>query len=373
MPKKKIKVLFFIYYLGSGGAGRTFLNILNNIDRNRFEPILVTCNYEGNYESYLNQDIKFVKLPTKRLRSAIIPLAKLIRNERPQVVFSTIPNYNVIAIVARLLSFTKARNVVREAAFLGQNKKENLKLKLYGLFYRFSKRVVALSNGVKQNLMDKYDVNPNKIDVIYNPVELDHIRGSTGIEQIPEEYKRIYQGDAQVIVTAGRLVREKDHPTLLKAFKKVVETKKAKLVILGEGPLQDELENLASQLGISENVYFAGFQTNPYAFLQQSDLFTLTSKNEGFGHVIVEALAVGTPVVTTNCKPGAEEILENGHYGTITPVGDERQLADAIIEALSKSQDDRETIIQKGLSRANEFDAQEIVKQYEQVFEKTLK
>src|SRR5690554_3081331 len=143
---KKIKVLFFIYYLGSGGAGRTFLNILNNIDRDRFEVILVTCNRHGNYEKHLKDDVKFIKLKSKRLRNSIFPLSKVIRLERPDIVFSTIPNYNVIAILSKILSFTKTKIIVREAALLGGDRKTNIKLRIYGLFYKFATYIVSLSN-----------------------------------------------------------------------------------------------------------------------------------------------------------------------------------------------------------------------------------
>src|SRR5690625_1516639 len=142
---KKKKVMFFIYQMGSGGAARTLLNILNHMNEHEFEPILVTLNFNGNYETYLKSNIKFIKLDTKRLRSAIIPLAKLIRKERPHIVFSTIPNYNTIAILAKLLSRTKTKIIVREAAYLGGTFKENVQLRGYGLLYAFAKKVIALS------------------------------------------------------------------------------------------------------------------------------------------------------------------------------------------------------------------------------------
>src|SRR5699024_5847350 len=147
---KKKRVLFFIYQMGGGGAARTFLNIINNLDRGKFTPLLVTLNYNGDYEHGIASDVKFIKLKTKRLRAAIIPLAKVIREEKVDLVFSTIPNYNTIAILGNLFSFTKAKNIVREAAFLGGSPKENMKLRFCGLLYMFASQVVALSHGVKE-------------------------------------------------------------------------------------------------------------------------------------------------------------------------------------------------------------------------------
>lgn len=372
---KKTKVIFFIYQLGAGGAARTMLNILNNIDRKRFNPILVTLDYEGNYEQYLNPDITFVKLKTKRLRSAIIPLAKVIRKERPDIVFSTIPNYNTVAILARLLSFTKAKNVVREAAFLGGSTKQNTKLFLYGRLYRFATKVIALSNGVKDNIVKRYKINKKKIEVIYNPVDIENIHERIQTGSIKQEHQAIFQDDAKVIVTAGRLVQDKDHHTLLKAFAKLQEkmaTKKTKLVILGEGELQEELKQFARKQAIEEDVYFIGFQENPYIYFEKADLFVLSSLREGFGHVLAEALAVGTPVVSTNCKPGATEVLQNGLYGRLTPVGDAEKLATAMYNILSLEEKRIEEIINKGQERAQDFDAKTIAKQYEKMFLRVL-
>lgn len=111
---QKVKIVFFIYQLGAGGAARTMLNILNNINREKFTPVLVTLDYEGNYEEHLNKDIKLVKLNTKRLRSAIFPLAKVIRREQADIVFSTIPNYNTIAILARLFFHLQRQRILLE-------------------------------------------------------------------------------------------------------------------------------------------------------------------------------------------------------------------------------------------------------------------
>ncbi len=220
---QKVKIVFFIYQLGAGGAARTMLNILNNINREKFTPVLVTLDYEGNYEEHLNKDIKLVKLNTKRLRSAIFPLAKVIRREQADIVFSTIPNYNTIAILARLFSFTKAKNIVREAAYLGGSLKENVKLFTYGRLYRFASKVIALSNGVKENIVKRYKISENKIKVIYNPVDLENIHQKIETGILPEEHAAVFQNSSQVIITAGRLVKDKDQQTLLKGFARLKE------------------------------------------------------------------------------------------------------------------------------------------------------
>ncbi|QKY70437.1 glycosyltransferase [Lentibacillus sp. CBA3610] len=369
---KKVKVIFFIYQMGAGGAARTMLNIINNLDRAKFEPVLVTLNYNGSYEDDLKSDITFIKLDTKRLRSAIFPLAKVIRNEQADIVFSTIPNYNTIAILANLLSFTRAKNVVREAAYLGGTLSEDLKLRTYGMLYRFASKVIALSKGVKENVVSRYKVKPEKVHVIYNPVDVEGIRNQIQNGQIAPEHQDIFNDHAKVIITAGRLVSDKDHQTLIEAFADVNKQVYAKLVILGEGELEAELKAKAEALGVGDSVHFLGFQRNPYIYFEHADVFVLSSVREGFGHVLAEALATGTPIVSTNCRPGAAEVLNDGEFGVMCEVGNAQDMAAKLYETLTMDNEELAYMIDKGKKRANEFAATIIAGQYGETFIETI-
>lgn len=369
---EKIKVIFFIYELGAGGAARTIVNIVNHMNRTTFEPIVVTLNYEGSYEKYVKDDIRIIKLPATRLRSAIKPFSQLIKKENPELIFSTIPNYNTIAIISTVLARTKAKNVVREAAYLGGSFTENLRLRFYGLLYRFVPTVVALSEGVKENIVKRYGVPARKIEVVYNPIDIKKIEKLACENTMPIEHEAIFSNGRKTIVSAGRLVVEKDQETLLRAFTIVNEQIPSDLFLLGKGPLKDKLIALAKDLNIEKHVHFIGFQTNPYQYFKRADVFALSSTTEGFGHVLVEALATETLVVSTDCKPGSTEVLQDGKYGFVSPVGDKRKLADNIITALSLSKEDKEKRILAGKERANYFSAETIVKHYEQVFRKTI-
>lgn len=353
--------------MGGGGAARTILNIINYINKEKFEPILVTLDFTYDYESYVHKDVRFMKLNTKRLRSSIVPLAKLIRKERPHILFSTVPTYNIIATLAKMLSFTRTKLIVREAAFLGGTKKENFKLNIYGFFYRFAHQVIALSEGVKENVMKRYHVPSNKIQVIYNPVDVQHIRQEMK-KELTSDIQKIFEKEKKVIVTAGRLVKEKDHTSLLHAFAFVNEKIDSELIILGEGELEQSLKDETKRLQIENSVYFVGFQQNPYAIFNRANLFVLTSLTEGFGHVLVEAMATGTPVVSTNCKPGAQEVLDKGKYGLISKVGDVEDIADKMLTVLTMPKEKQNKLINNGIKRAEHFNAKEIVKQYETTF-----
>src|SRR5699024_6311541 len=182
---------------------------------------------------------------------AIFPLAKVIRTERPHLVFSTIPVYNTVAILARLFSCTRTKNIVREAAFLGGDFTTNLKLRIVVCLYGLSSQVISLSEGVKENLVKRYKVHMNKIQVIYNPVDLEHIREHVAKGQIATEHQPIFSGDTKVIVTAGRLVQDKDQQTLIQAVAKVQKRLPVDLVILGEGELEDVSDRKSTRLNSS--------------------------------------------------------------------------------------------------------------------------
>lgn len=357
--------------MGAGGAARTLLNIINNLDREQFTPILATLDFDGNYEKDIKSDVTFIKLDETRLRKSIIPLSKIIRKERPDIVFSTIPVYNTIAILANILSFTRAKSVIREADNLGGNLMTNLKLLGFGFIYKFSSQIVSLSEGVKENLIKRYKVRAKNIEVIYNPVDLKNINEKIN-ETLPPEHASLFTGEEQTIITAGRLVEQKDHKTLLNSFAKVNQHIKSKLIILGEGPLEEELIQYAESLKIKDRVFFIGFQSNPYVYFKHADVFVLTSIHEGFSHVVAEALATGTPVVSTDCKSGPREVLRDGRYGLLCTVGAADEVADKIVQVLSYDEAQLQTIIKEGYQRAADFDALQIVKQYEHVFLKTL-
>lgn len=368
---KKIKVLFFLFEMGGGGAARTLLNIMNNLDRDKFLPILVTLYKNNSYEAELRSDIKFIKLKT-RLRSAVIPISKIIKEEEVDVVFSTIPVINVAAVIASFLSFRKVKNVIREADNVGGSFFANIKLRFFGLFYKLADRVVSLSEGVKENLIKRYGVKESEIQVIYNPVDVEGIHDKMRHGVIDERDQSIFDTPDKVIITAGRLVVQKDQRTLLRAFAKVSNQMNCRLVILGEGPLKEELISYSTELGVGDKVYFVGFKNNPYIYFKKADLFVLSSKHEGFGHVIAEALATGTPVVATNCKSGPAEVLEDGKLGLLCGVGDDQEMSAQMLEVLSLDDEQLSKKVALGLQRVEDFDAKKIVKQYESLICKII-
>jgi glycosyltransferase involved in cell wall biosynthesis len=211
--------------------------------------------------------------------------------------------------------------------------------------YPLADRVLAASLDVKVGL-EELGLPPDLIEVAHNPVEVPPGRG---------QQPRTLGTRPAIITTVGRLVDLKDHPTLIRAFARVRESHEATLQIVGAGPNKDRLAALAGELEVSEDVLLLGWHDDPYSVLQESDIFVLSSTTEGFGIVLVEALACGLPAVSTDCKGGPREILEDGSSGLLVPVGDPEPMAAAILR-LIEDEGLYAAMSSRATKRAGDFD-----------------
>ena len=211
--------------------------------------------------------------------------------------------------------------------------------------YPMADGVLATSRDVKAGLVE-LGVPEQLIDIAHNPVV---------VPQGERKEPRTLGARPAIITTVGRLVDLKDHPTLIRAFALVRKQRQAILQIVGVGPNEDRLRSLAEELGVGEDVHLLGWRDNPYSVLQESDIFVLSSTTEGFGIVIVEALACGLPVVSTDCKGGPREILQDGESGLLVPVGDHESMASAILRLLDDEGLYRH-MSERATARAGDFD-----------------
>jgi glycosyltransferase involved in cell wall biosynthesis len=198
-----------------------------------------------------------------------------------------------------------------------------------------------------------------KIEAIYNPIVTPELN-----EKIQEcvDHPWFLPSQPPVILAVGRLEKQKDFPTLIHAFARIRKQYPVRLMILGEGNEHSSLESLVQKLGVAEDVIFPGFVANPYAYMAQARVLVLSSAWEGFGNVLVEAMAAGTPVVSTDCKSGPSEILANGQYGKLVAVGDSKGMAEAIVKTIEEASDSR--ILKE---RAIEFSLDKALTQYQQL------
>lgn len=363
------KVMFFLNSLSGGGAERTIINIIRNLNPKKYETILVLGTMDNNDYSHLVSDINIKVLNTSNTKDSILKLSKSIKKVNPDLLFSTLNGNNIVLILAKMLSFKGTPIIVREASNRTQSGSVKSRNRIITrLLYNYkTKKVIALSNGVKKDLIENFKVKEKKIKVIYNPIEVKQIQKLSN-ENINDFSKK---NDEKLLISVGRLVDAKDFETLINAFSLVNKKINVRLLIVGKGPKEEELKKLSEKLNISNKIDFIGFKSNPYKYMKLADLFILSSKWEGFGHVIAESMAVGTPVISTDCNSGPREIIGDNKYGILVPVGKPKELAEKIIEVIN-GEDLNLKKINEGKKRSMDFNAINIINEYEEVFDEYL-
>ena len=220
---------------------------------------------------------------------------------------------------------------------------------------------------VKNDLVKKFGLNSKKIKVIYNPFDLDLIRKQSLVPIKETEF--VWNNKRKSIIYVGRIdEHQKAVSVILKSVALIANQKEyINLLIVGDGQERENMRDLSKRLGIGKQVFFLGWKENPYSFIRKSDALILSSVYEGFGNVLVEAMACGTPVISTNCQSGPSEILEGGKYGTLVPVNDIKKFSEAILATLKNYADSE--LLRK---RAEYFSAERTASQYLEVFEDIL-
>lgn len=279
-------------------------------------------------------------------------LRQYLRRARPQALLAAGSVLNCVALLARRLAATPTRLVVSEHDHLSSYIKGKPRQqpcwrslpRLIGRTYPWADAVVAVSNGTGNELASTAGFPRERIATVYNPVVSAELLEQA---EAPLDHAWFSPGSPPVVLSVGRLDDEKDYPTLLRAFARVRAQRPVRLMILGEGRGRPQLEALAAVLGIAGDVALPGFVANPFAYMRRASVLALSSLYEGLSNVLIEALACGCPVVSTDCPSGPGEILQGGRYGKLVAVGDDRALASALLEAL-ESRPDRERLRQRG-------------------------
>jgi glycosyltransferase involved in cell wall biosynthesis len=328
---------FFLPGLHGGGAERIVLNLTEGIAERGLPVDLVLAGATGPLLNQVAPGVRLVDLGSSRVLRSIGRLAGYLRRERPRALVSSMSHANLIALWAARLSGTGTPVVVTEHNTMSQSALEWgwLERSLWPValrtFYPWASHVVAVSRDAADDFARSARLPRERVQVIYNPVIMPGMQ--TRAREAPD-HPWLAPGEPPVILGVGRLTRQKDFPTLLRAFAGLRRQRPARLIILGEGEDRPALEALVAELGLSADVALPGFRDNPLAYLAASDLFVLSSAWEGLPTVLIEALAVGTRVVSTDCPSGPREILGEGRLGTLVPVGDAAALAAAMAASL---------------------------------------
>jgi len=333
-------VSLIITHLGGGGAAKVVANLAEGLSAYGIQVDIVQLR-QGREKFEVNESVRIIDIGASKVYYSIPTLIKYLNCECPDAVLSSVNTVNIVTLVATKLSSVSPRIVISEHNTLSvsteasQDIRTRLLPHLMRFTYPWADSIVTVSNGVASDLRSFYPKIEELISVIHNPVVTPRL-----IEKSEGVVNHDWFSDSQycVILGVGELVEQKDFPTLIRSFALVKKSvQNAKLVILGEGQSREELTKLSKDIGVHDSIWMPGFVSNPYKYMSSADVFALSSRWEGLPTVLIEALACGCPVVSTNCPSGPNEILDGGKYGELVPVGDVEKLAEAIISVLNNS------------------------------------
>ena len=299
---------------------------------------MVLADLDGVFLDQLPPEVRIVDLRAGRLARSLLPLTRYLRRERPRILVSSMTHANLIALWASRLArratpvMVTVHNTMSESTPGAGGVGARLSMPLLRTFYPWADSIVAVSRGAADDLAHTTGLPRERVDVIYNPVITPASQASA--RESPD-HPWFAPGQPPVILGVGRLTRQKDFATLIRAFDEVRRRCPARLLILGEGEDRPELERLIGKLRLTADVALPGFRGQAMAYMAGSAVFVLSSAWEGLPTVLIEALAAGTRVVSTDCPSGPREILQDGRLGALVPVGDAAALARAIVEALN--------------------------------------
>ncbi|MCL2154840.1 MAG: glycosyltransferase [Leptospirales bacterium] len=378
---KKIKILFIYGNLEFGGIQRVIQLLSEELSK------------RGKYEIYLGlfnniKNIPFcgeiidIKAPTSKnffllflnIIKRIKRINKIIKEKDIDVIYASSLMPNLMALLSKKIYKFKIPIIVSHHTSLEKFAKtvggiSGLIEKRYNIKFKdTADKILCVSKGVENELADN-GFDKDKLITIYNPVSIDKIN-SMSKEKINGEHEFIFDKKFKIIISVGRFVKAKNFPLLLESYMEINKNIKSQLVIIGDGPERSKLEKLIID-NQQHDIYLLGWQENPFKYLKQSDLFVLSSNWEGFGNVIIEAMACGIPVISTDCPFGPREIIQNNVNGILVPVNDKVELSKAMSRVLS-DRSFAKRLSSKGKQRSLDFSIDKITSQYEKLISEVL-
>ncbi len=344
-----------------------FVNILNSIEKDRYKLELVLINGSGSFYDLLPTHVKVYDLKCKAAKYALLKLVGVIKKSKPDLVLSTLTYINEITALALLFIKDAPPQIMRSAILESANEKTEgfIARKLLSPSYRKAAHIIALTKVMRGDLIENYHLNACKITVIPNMVDVEYVQKKSS-EPVNEKFFG-KKDNVPVITTMGRLSEQKGFEYLLQALKKVNNRYRAKLAVFGEGKLRSKLEGMVKTLNLENDVWFAGLKENPYKYIAKSDIFVLSSLWEGFPNALIEAMACGTAVISTNCSSGPSEIITPGLDGLLVPVKDVEEMAGAMAR-LVNNRALRVSITENAAETVKKYSPENIISRYKQVF-----
>lgn len=336
-PADSWRLVFVLRDLEVGGAERATIRLANYAARQGVDTHIVVLTGTGALRGEVDSRVSLHDVRVRRIRGAALPLRRLLTRLRPDAVMATLPQVNALTVMVARSMTRRPRVTVREA---NDPRYEAPYSRRFGsLFrhflawtYRRADAVIAVSEGVREGVISTYGVRPDRVIAIAN-ASLDDEIGNRALEHLGDGW---YSGLERRVVCVARFSEQKDHATLLEAFRRLNRGPEVGLVLVGGGPLEAALRSRIDELGLNDRVKMVTGETNPFRWLRSAHALVLSSRWEGSPNVLVEAMALGVPVVATDCPSGPREILAAGRFGELVPVGDPQALAEALARTLAR-------------------------------------
>lgn len=358
-----MKIVFILPDLRGGGAEKVCINLATDWVARGHCVKFILMNQKGEYLKNISKGIKIVSLKKKKLRQIFFPLLTFFKKDKPDVILAQMWPLTSITVLAWLASFKKGKLFLVDHVHLSSSvEKEiffprNIFKLIIKLTYLFSNKIIVVSNGVKKDLVEISNKLNKKIKVIYNPLikkEKVKIKNKKSLK------KKIWGENTKYrILSVGSLKIQKDHFNLIEAFSLLKFQKKCRLLIIGNGPLKNQLKKFIKIKKLENKINLINFKSDLQIYYETADLFVSSSKWEGFSNVIAESLGFGLPVVSTDCKSGPSEILKRGKYGELVPIENSKKLALAIESSLQRKHD--KNLLKK---RSQDFAVKRISNEY---------
>lgn len=344
------------------GVCRVRLNLCAGLVRRGYRVDLIVINGVGEMREDVPDGVRVIDLQAPRALKAIPSIMRYIREENPAAIISAQDNVNFVTLLARRLARSKVPISVSVHNLHSIDAGQPFWSKRY--WTRFAVRVtypwatarIAVSSGLGNVMSDVTGLARDKIDTVFNAIVTPDV---IELAKAPCPHPWLLDEATPVVLGVGRLTFQKDFESLIRAFARLRRARPARLMILGDGFREDALKELVADLNLTRDVAFTGFVQNPFAYMSRASVFALSSVHEGLPGVLIQAMACGCPVVSTDCPHGPKEILDNGRYGPLVPVGNVEALSDAIIQVLDHPPA-RETMMQ----RAALFEVDHIIDEY---------
>jgi glycosyltransferase involved in cell wall biosynthesis len=354
-------IAVFLPSLDGGGAERAFVELANEFARTGHRTDLVLASARGPYLGEVSREVPVVDLGAPRVLAALPRLVRYLRANRPQALLSALDHANVVAVLAVRLAGSRTRSVISMRAMPSEIYRQDgaggsrFLFRCMMAVYPRADAIIANSRAVALDLSQVLALPVDAVPVIHNPLNLARL-DALASEGAPHPW--LSDGGPPVVLSVGALAPRKDFATLVRAFAIARSRRACRLVILGEGPEREHLAAIAAQSGVAEHVAMPGFLPNPFPWMRRARVFVSSSTTEGCPNALMQALALGTRIVSTQAIGGSAEILEDGRWGRLVPVGGPGAMAEAIVEALDDAHGN------DGRARAAAFSHERIARRY---------